>query len=185
MRTERPLVENWNMLIGWWEEHFWNMLPTFLLLLSIPCSLQVTKNPSVRMLDQFSKFPPKEKMLDEMSFPGADPSPAATPDSQEWAEHQCHSCPGYNAKDNAKTKTKTDAKTNTNSWYFAKKNIQFHTVESVLTLTQIISQGETFTLDCHINNRGEINTQKPFPVACHQFVFLNFTTSLSFNTSGQ
>ena len=102
MRTERPLVENWNMLIGWWEEHFWNMLPTFLLLLSIPCSLQVTKNPAVKMLDQFSKFPPKEKMLDEMSFPGADPSPAATPDSQEWAEHQCHSCPGYNAKDNDK-----------------------------------------------------------------------------------
>ena len=125
MRTERPLVENWNMLIGWWEEHFWNMLPTFLLLLSIPCSLQVTKNPAVKMLDQFSKFPPKEKMLDEMSFPGADPSPEATPDSQEWAEHQCHSCPGYNAKDNAKTKTKTDAKTNTNSWYFAKKTFNF------------------------------------------------------------
>ena len=59
-----------------------------------------------------------------------------------------------------------------------KKNIQFHTVESVLTLTQNISQGETFTLDCHINNRGEINTKKPFLVVIN-FVFLNFTTSLS------
>ena len=27
-----------------------------------------------------------------------------------------------------------------------------------------ILQGETFTLDCHINNRGEINTKKPFLV---------------------